>query len=561
MKKIMLLGALLVLLIAPASLAQNQRVQATLTVADSGSCGVAVPTSGSSLSLGLNSNSGATVIQASDPAGTFTGTIQFQRTADGTNWVTAPSTDATPVTSATAPGAWQVNVAGYQAVRACLSNQSAGSLTVVITSSVASAATHGGSGSGSGTVNAGLAHQPAFYPASGTAVSGTCTVPATNGQFPMLFNVTADAAVDPSCPQSGFVNTPITGAATTYTIKSADNLQGIEHDVAGSQSVTYSLPTPTTLENLQFAIPQICNYSTHTDTLTPVTWTVNGAVSVSIAPSSCHSLSIDPFNTTNWLAPLTGAAPGGGPTSLSASSLYTFYMSSTADCLSPSPTATTEVCAKNNNTGVIDYSGTDAAVVVNNALGAFSTVGGRLFFKDGVYPINSMTAETATGCSNFNSSGNLLAYAFGIPSNTTIATSVQWIIEGEASGVYQGEAASVTVNNAGVIFNVTPTAVSSVAANSVLVGWWQRPVSSCALNANTFSNDTNNVYFKNAYLRFPTNQRGNTLGFAPYFAIQVGYDNVGAGFNLTNNAIATGSAPVVGSYNVGSPGTELEFAL
>ncbi len=308
MKKIMLLGALLVLLIAPASLAQNQRVQATLTVADSGSCGVAVPTSGSSLSLGLNSNSGATVIQASDPAGTFTGTIQFQRTADGTNWVTAPSTDATPVTSATAPGAWQVNVAGYQAVRACLSNQSAGSLTVVITSSVASAATHGGSGSGSGTVNAGSAHQPAFYPADGTAVSGTCTVPATNGQFPMLFNVTADAAVDPSCPQSGFVNTPITGAATTYTIKSADNLQGIEHDVAGSQSVTYSLPTPTTLENLQFAIPQICNYSAHIDTLTPVTWTVNSVASVTIPSNTCRSLSIDPFNATNWLA-LSSASP------------------------------------------------------------------------------------------------------------------------------------------------------------------------------------------------------------------------------------------------------------
>jgi hypothetical protein len=205
------------------------------------------------------------------------------------------------------------------------------------------------------------------------------------------------------------------------------------------------------------------------------------------------------------------------------------------------------VQAINLNTGNVDYSNADAAVVVNSVLTALATVGGRLFFLKGVYPINSMTQETATGGSNFNGSGAALCYAFGIPANT-LATSVQWIIEGETTSVWQGEDLATTINAEGVVFNVTPTAVASVAAGSVLAGWFIRPVSTCSLTAQPFSNVSNQVFHRNTTLRFPTNQRGNTIAYASYFGICVGYENVVADFNLPYNSIATGSAPVAGSY-------------
>jgi hypothetical protein len=55
------------------------------------------------------------------------------------------------------------------------------------------------------------------------------------------------------------------------------------------------------------------------------------------------------------------------------------------------------VYARDNSTGNINYSGTDAAVVINNVLTSHANEGGILFFKNGVYPTNSMTTETQTG--------------------------------------------------------------------------------------------------------------------------------------------------------------------
>jgi len=46
--------------------------------------------------------------------------------------------------------------------------------------------------------------------------------------------------------------------------------------------------------------------------------------------------------------------------------------------------------AKNGSTGAIDFSGTDAAAVIQDALGALPTAGGKLFIKAGSYPINTM---------------------------------------------------------------------------------------------------------------------------------------------------------------------------
>jgi hypothetical protein len=246
-------------------------------------------------------------------------------------------------------------------------------------------------------------------------------------------------------------------------------------------------------------------------------------------------------NGTNWsIATGPGAGGVGLPGALPQTGSYTFYVSG----------GTTY--AHNNLTGNVDYSGADAGVVVNSVLNANATVGGRLFFKNGIYNINSMTLETATGGSNFNGSGNALAYGIGIPANTLGGTpaSVQWIFEGEATSVWLGESDATTINNNGVIFSITPTAVASVAAGSVLAGVWSRPAASCALNyASIFANVTNDVRFRNITVRFPTNTRGNEIGFASYFYINVAYENCVADFNLSYHAINIGALPAVGSYN------------
>jgi hypothetical protein len=182
-------------------------------------------------------------------------------------------------------------------------------------------------------------------------------------------------------------------------------------------------------------------------------------------------------------------------------------------------------------------------VLINAALAAKSTTGGRLFFKNGVYNINSMTLESATGCNNFEGVA-AIAYGIGLPSNTTLANSVQWLFEGESTTVWQGELVGATVNNAGVIFEITPTAVSSVAAGTILAGFWQRPITNCTTNTTNTSND---AHYKNMTVRFPLHTRGNEIGIAAYFNLNIEYENVVADFNELQSALKA-TAPLPGTY-------------
>jgi hypothetical protein len=228
--------------------------------------------------------------------------------------------------------------------------------------------------------------------------------------------------------------------------------------------------------------------------------------------------------------------PGGGSSSASVpSTAYTFSVSGSTITATPNGSGAT-------------CTGTDMAVVFNCVTTANATTGGRLFFKNGVYNINSMTLESATGCSTFDGSAAPLAYAMAFPVNT-VPGSVQWLLEGESAPIWQGEVSSATVNTTGVLFNVTPTAVSSVAAGTILAGFWQRPATNCTLVAYSPVNVSNDVHYHNLGLYFPTNTRGNEVAFANYFNLDVEYDNVVADFNISHNAIATGSAPVKGTWN------------
>jgi hypothetical protein len=65
--------------------------------------------------------------------GTFTATVTFEATIDGSNWVAlnaTPSNSATPASTATAAGIWVANVAGFVSIRARVSAYTSGSITV-----------------------------------------------------------------------------------------------------------------------------------------------------------------------------------------------------------------------------------------------------------------------------------------------------------------------------------------------------------------------------------------------------------------------------------------------
>lgn len=228
----------------------------------------------------------------------------------------------------------------------------------------------------------------------------------------------------------------------------------------------------------------------------------------------------------NGTAIAGGSGVVGGTFGGSPSSAYTFSVSAGT------------VTAVNNSTGVVAFTGTDAAVVINSALAAVSTTGGRLFFKNGVYNLNSATAEVNSGCTNF--------YAIGIPPNS-YGSFVQFIFEGETRTSWVGEIASAGIQTNGVIFNVTSSAVTA-AGSSFLSAIWQRPnASGTSCTLSTGAALSNELYFKNMTVRFPTNTRGNECGICVWAGGTVDYENVLADFNLTYTAIATGSAPVAGT--------------
>lgn len=92
----------------------------------------------STTSVTLSDLQGASTV-AFDLRGTFVATLQFEASIDGTNFFAIQSLPTTPgalVTSATAVGSWQADVAGYAQVRVRCSAFTSGTVNVTIRASV-----------------------------------------------------------------------------------------------------------------------------------------------------------------------------------------------------------------------------------------------------------------------------------------------------------------------------------------------------------------------------------------------------------------------------------------
>ena len=120
-----------------------------------------------------------------------------------------------------------------------------------------------------------------------------------------------------------------------------------------------------------------------------------------------------------------------------------------------------------------------------------------------------LVLEAASGCNN-NFGGVGIAVAYVLDFQPTIIFEQCPVAPGgrdQCSLAGEDEATAI-INTAGVIFNVTPTGVSSVAPGSLLNVIWQSPVTNCTLINTNVSND---IFISNIAVRFPTNQRGNEV--------------------------------------------------
>jgi hypothetical protein len=135
--------------------------------------------------------------------------------------------------------------------------------------------------------------------AEGASPVNLVTSPATNGDYGCIFHVTSAVAVDPTCPQIGLSNRSVTGATSTDTILFSDNAARV--DYLGSVAVAVTLPTATTLGNAAMVTRLVNNTtgSTTAVTVTPTTWTIDGASTLVIAQGQACTLTVD-GSGTNW---------------------------------------------------------------------------------------------------------------------------------------------------------------------------------------------------------------------------------------------------------------------
>lgn len=183
---------------------------------------------------------------------------------------------------------------------------SAGALTVVSCT-----------GCGSGTVNAANQYYSPYYSASGSAstLSGTSYATTPNGVPQTIVEVPSGGALTaPTAQLPGISGRAVTGTTSTDTILATDcSPNRVEY--VGSVAVAITLPTATTLA-VPACVFKLVNNTTGVSTgltVTPTTWTINGASSLLISPQQSAWIYVDPNSSTNWVADVNPLAPAFGP--------------------------------------------------------------------------------------------------------------------------------------------------------------------------------------------------------------------------------------------------------
>jgi len=151
----------------------------------------------------------------------------------------------------------------------------------------------------SGSAGASITYNTAGPGHYGLIPSAIPSSPTSNGFYSVGYNVTASAAVSLTASLLGFRGRAVTGTTSTDTILYSDNLLPVMYQ--GSVAVAVTLPTASTLGNTGFGTTLTNNTSGSATavTVTPTTWTVNGASSLVIAQGQECKIFADPSGT-NW---------------------------------------------------------------------------------------------------------------------------------------------------------------------------------------------------------------------------------------------------------------------
>lgn len=147
-----------------------------------------------------------------------------------------------------------------------------------------------------GTGLSGTQYSPLFMATSSTP--GYAIPPTTKGFFFVGFNLSTNAAAAPTVQQIGFSSRAVSGPSDTVLY--SDHFSLVQY--TDNASVAVALPTATTLENANFAT-DIVNLSAGATsvTVTPATWTINGASTLVIAQNEMCFIYVSPAGSA-WQA-------------------------------------------------------------------------------------------------------------------------------------------------------------------------------------------------------------------------------------------------------------------
>jgi len=230
--------------------------------------------------------------------GTFTGTLQFEQTIDGSTWVTwsvVPNGVSTAVTSATAAGFWQGNTFGVRAVRVRFSAYSSGSAIVTSGSSQARSLFGVPTVGGDGTVPTGVA-AGSVLASNGVGVQGVWSSQLFFSSN--LSTVTGDLKIAPAGSTATMRVTNCAFANGWVVMTLADPCAATSYFFAASAGASSNFNAPSG-QSLFFRVANIARVTLGT---------LNSLANVALVNSAGFSLSTGEIDTAHLL--ISGQNPG-----------------------------------------------------------------------------------------------------------------------------------------------------------------------------------------------------------------------------------------------------------
>ena len=276
---------------------------------------------------------------------------------------------------------------------------------------------------------------------------------------------------------------------STDLIAYSDNATVVTHDRGATAGLTETLPTATTLGNPAF-IFSYSNQSSHSDTITPTTWTIGGSSSLTVGSGVWCRIKINPNLATDWLSDCANVGSttfevNGTP--LSSSSTVNF-LSGTYQGLTISVANSSAGNVQLGGSGTLNNAGlTNSTITIQ---GATCTLGGSCLAtptSDKTGQSASFTSTTIDGISGGGGGPvNLRYYADVNTACSTGSNSVTFTFTWtDASGNRSLTTGPLGMGTSGTSTYLSGTIPLYVAASSA-VAWSSTVTGSCTTGTSTY---------------------------------------------------------------------------